>query len=1060
MGIVNLVTFLSIILYFIFFHKVSTYGNTELNRKDTRKDYVIIFIGLLALAFIIRVISSLNYMGYKTDINCFIGWADRITQVGFHDFYSKDVFTDYPPGYMYILYLLGSIRKIFQLDYYSNIYILLIKMPAICCDLITAYLLYSVARKHISEKNALIISAFYLLNPAIIINSAIWGQVDSVFTLAVVLMCYYIYEKKLPFAYLAFGLGILIKPQMLFFSPILIYGIIDQVIIKFNKKRFAYQLFIGLVAILCMLVLILPFGLSNVVKQYTDTIASYPYASINAYNFWTMLGLNWSDQTGKLFFLTYSQWGTIFNVLIIVLVTYLSFKLKENRSKYFYLGALTVVGIFTMSVRMHERYMFPAIILMLFVYVLRPRKEILYLYLVLSLTHFYNVSHVLLEFDVNNFNSKAMVPILIAVVMLVTFIMMVFYSFLTYRKDMDGCVRMNTTIRDKNMEDVDYEYGDGIDSFLDGFSRKTKKNPIKSSEEKVKLARKDYIIMFVIMFIYSVIALHDLGYKKAPETAWETSNVNDSVTIDFGEKKDISSLSYYLGNYENRIFQVQVSDNIDGPYTDLGTFTMEAVFRWGNYELETSGRYLKLISVSGNLSLKELVILDSNKKMIKPTNTSESNVAKMFDEQKLYKKRSTFRDSTYFDEIYHARTAYEFLHGLYSYENTHPPLGKIFISLGMMVFGVNPFGWRIAGTLFGIAMIPLFYILAKRLLKETWLSTVVCLLFTFDFMHFAQTRIATIDVFVTFFIILMYYFMYQYMSVSFYDTKLSKTFIPLGLSGISMGVGIACKWTGVYAGAGLGILFFLTMLKRFTEYRYALDSNEECTNGILHSDIRKTFISNLVKTILFCIVAFVIIPAIIYTLSYIPFRDGSNDGFITQMLRNQSTMLNYHSHVNATHPYSSWWYQWPTMYRPIWYYSGHVSDTISEGISAFGNPLVWWAGIPAFFYLFYRFVRKRDKIALMLCISYLAQYVPWFLVTRITFIYHYFPSVPFVVLMIGYSIKNLVKVNPVFKRTAYIYTGVAIILFLMFYPVLSGQPVNKNYVSDWLRWFDSWVLVS
>ena len=83
-----------------------------------------------------------------------------------------------------------------------------------------------------------------------------------------------------------------------------------------------------------------------------------------------------------------------------------------------------------------------------------------------------------------------------------------------------------------------------------------------------------------------------------------------------------------------------------------------------------------------------------------------------------------------------------------------------------------PFGWRIIGTIFGILMIPAMYLFGKRFFNKTYLATICCLFFTFDFMHFAQTRIATIDVYVTLFVILMYYFMYKYYAIIFYDTKL------------------------------------------------------------------------------------------------------------------------------------------------------------------------------------------------------------------------------------------------------------------------------------------------
>ena len=75
-------------------------------------------------------------------------------------------------------------------------------------------------------------------------------------------------------------------------------------------------------------------------------------------------------------------------------------------------------------------------------------------------------------------------------------------------------------------------------------------------------------------------------------------------------------------------------------------------------------------------------------------------------------------ETTYFDEIYHPRTAYEFMTHRYPYENTHPPLGKVIIACGMLIFGVNPFGWRFFGTLCGVLMVPLAYVMGKKMLKK------------------------------------------------------------------------------------------------------------------------------------------------------------------------------------------------------------------------------------------------------------------------------------------------------------------------------------------------------
>ena len=362
------------------------------------------------------------------------------------------------------------------------------------------------------------------------------------------------------------------------------------------------------------------------------------------------------------------------------------------------------------------------------------------------------------------------------------------------------------------------------------------------------------------------------------------------------------------------------------------------------------------------------------------------------------------------------------------------------------------------GTLFGVLMIPVIYLFAKRFFKETWISVAAALLFAFDFMHFVQTRIATIDVFDTFFIMLAYYFMYCYLQTSFYEEKLSKTFVPLGLCGIAMGLSWACKWTGIYASIGLCILFFAQMLKRYREYRHA----------VLHARGTKKYICNnfkplFWKTIGFCCVFFVAIPAAIYILSYIPFVDGTDRSLLVKVIEAQKTMFGYHSALEEDHPFGSTWYQWPIMYRPTWYYSGAIGD-LREGISAFGNPLVWWVGIPAAVYMLHLSIRRKDKKAAFLFIGYLSQYAPWLLIKRVVFIYHYFPSVPFVVMMITYTMYRLAsakegKWKKQVQTSIWLYVILAIGLFALFYPVLSGLPIHPGYAEKYLKWFDSWVLL-
>ncbi len=1009
-------------------------------------------IYLLLSALVLRLLMGGLYRGYDLDMNCFMGWADRLFSEGISTFYSGEGFNDYPPGYMYVLWMLGAIRSFFQMDYYSAASILLMKLPSMLCDLGAGYIIYLLAKERFSEKHGLICTALYVFSPAIIINSTIWGQVDAVTTLFFLLVCYYVYKKKMPQAYVAFALGFLVKPQMAFVFPILLMGVVDHVFLnRFTMKKFWVNLGSGLAAIGGMILLMVPFGFSHVVSQYVDTVQSYEYATVNAYNFWAMLGMNWHSQTERVMGLEASTWGTIFIIFVFAATAFMWYKSKKNRSKYFYLAAFIVIGIFTLSVRMHERYMFYALALMLCLYAVRPKVEFLFAYVALSIVNFMNVWDILFNYDASNFDWEDPFSIAVGFLLVACFVGVCWLGKKYYTK-----------------EDLKEEPEEALTQITRMLSQKSEKkasemknSPIRPSAPLIKITKWDILIIAIISLVYGAIALYHLGDMDAPDNGWESHTPYEELVFEFEEGTVIKDIHYFLGGYHRPKFNIDTAATLDGQWTNIMSETeFVSVYRWQGVGLteNITDPYVKFTSLNYDAELMEMIFINDQNEVILPTNTEEYSA--LFDEQYLYTERTTFLNSTIFDEIYHARTAKEYIDGEYSYENTHPPLGKVFISLGIRAFGMNPFGWRIAGALFGIAMLPFLYVFGKRMLKKSWLATAVTLLFAFDFMHFTQTRIATIDVFITFFVILMYYFMYRYSQMSFYDTPLEKTFKPLALCGISMGLGVASKWTGVYAGLGLAVIFFIVLYERFREYQYAKAHINGATGDIVHKDVVKKFPLYTKKTIIFCCLVFVIIPVCIYILSYIPFNDKSGAGLITQMINNQKTMFSYHSDLVSEHSFSSKWYQWPIMTRPIWYYSGKVSDTLYEGISAFGNPLVWWVGIPAFMYMIYLAIAYNDRKARFLIIGYLAQYLPWVFISRTTYIYHYFPSIPFVVLMIGYSLSKLAKDSKKRQVAVFVYVAATIGLFVLFYPVLSGHAVDKNFVYTWLRWFSSWQLIS
>ena len=171
-------------------------------------------------------------------------------------------------------------------------------------------------------------------------------------------------------------------------------------------------------------------------------------------------------------------------------------------------------------------------------------------------------------------------------------------------------------------------------------------------------------------------------------------------------------------------------------------------------------------------------------------------------------------------------------------------------------------------------------------------------------------------------------------------------------------------------------------------------------------------------------------------------------------------MFSYHSGLtNDDHFFRSPFYEWPFIVKPMWYYSGkgYMPEGMVSSISCMGNPAVWWFGAAAMlFVLFKSFTRmgRNDKRYLFIGIGFLSQYVPWIFVHRSTFIYHYFASVPFIILASVLMIDYIRRRNATaYRAVAWSLCGAALLLFIAFYPLMSGLPAPLSYVK-YLRWFN------
>ncbi len=563
--------------------------------------------------------------------------------------------------------------------------------------------------------------------------------------------------------------------------------------------------------------------------------------------------------------------------------------------------------------------------------------------------------------------------------------------------------------------------------------------------ENGRISRLDAALCLVITLCYAVTAFVGLGSMSAPQSWCRFTERGQYALVDLGSEVDIGMLRYYPGLHTGEYTLQFSSDGED--WRDAGVLTQEysELFKWLDYSPAAEGvagtraRYIRLIA-SAELDLGELAVYDAAGNQLDAAAFSyDAGCEPLFDEQDTVPLRPSYMNSSYFDEIYHARTALEHVENVYPYEITHPPLGKEIIGLGIRLFGMTPFGWRFMGTLFGVLMLPLLYVFLKRMSRSSAAASCGTVIFAFDFMHFVQTRIATIDTYSVFFILLMYLFMWRFVS--------GGRWRYLALSGLFFGLGAASKWTCIYAGAGLAVIWLAYWISRRRE---------------------PGFIGRFFLNCAFCLVFFVAVPLAVYYVSYYHYGTASglegglgmlfDRDYLKIVWDNQVYMWEYHSDLVSEHPYASRWFQWLVDARPILYYLEYYDDGVTKSaFGAFMNPIFCWTGLIAVIANGILAVRDRDGRAAFIVLGYLAQLLPWVLVTRLTFAYHYFPSEIFLILALGHVWGRLAELGaPNWRRNMYSVTAVSTALFVAFYPVLTGLRTPLWYTRNLLRWFPSW----
>ena len=387
---------------------------------------------VLALGLALRLILAyaLPGSGFQVDLQAFTFWASNLATHGPFGFYERDFFHDYTPGYLYILWVIGLIDQVLPGPMGD-----LIKLPAIIADIVLGWVVWSMARELGAGRwAALLGGAIVVANPISWFDSVLWGQVDSVGVVFLLLALRELWRGRSERAAVLTVIAAIVKPQLGILVPLVAAVTIRRALWPaggygheaapgtadgppWGRSTLAWERRIrgplrivttGLAGLLTAVFMSAGFGLSivDLVEQVGTAAATYPYLSVNAYNPWALASLDGAGVAAS------GQWvcdvvippgpaapqcpvafqfGTVPALVVgtglllasVLAVTLAVARRPDRRTMLVGLAVLALV-FFVVPTRVHERYLFPFFAMGALLLAVSPRWRVAYVLLSLA----------------------------------------------------------------------------------------------------------------------------------------------------------------------------------------------------------------------------------------------------------------------------------------------------------------------------------------------------------------------------------------------------------------------------------------------------------------------------------------------------------------------------------------------------------------------------------------------------------------------------------------------------------------------------------------------------
>ncbi len=1009
---------------------------------------ILVLIGLIALALRLLFI---NAEGFRNDVQSFEAWALSLVAHPLSEFYAKTSFADYPPGYFYVLWVVGHLYALFvHGDSQYAILKIAVKLPAIAMDFVAAALIYVIVLRFASARWATIAASVYLLNPATIFISSYWGQIDSVacgfvlLALALVLHAER-WGANAPYAiagaWLSLAYSVLIKPQGAIIGLLLLAYPFATSDASLRYRRLIGTGFGVAAAVLLAAFLSWPFepGLGPVrvlgwlFQRYAYGSNVYPYNSVNAFNLYAVFRPFWQPDSapialGSLSLGSMWLWGILLVLAAAALIVARYLQVRTDAALLE--GAMLLAfAFFILATRMHERYIFNAFVLLI---ALMPlARRFVYGTIIVSFTFLVNLAYSLryldvMENHVAGVDATQIWPIvhLLAALNVATFFVL-------------GYIYLGGAI----------EGTEAIERRVVAAGRAW----FAPYEGLFRFTRLDYVLAAALTLVSFALCV-----------AWYWIP---------GEK--IFDEIYYARAGEEYLKHVDQFEWTHPPLTKLlitlSMMLFGGLHGWG----DTSVGWRFLNVVVGAVTVWLLYAFA--KRLLGSTFFAAAAAAMLtFDGFHFVQSRIAT------PEITVALFSLATLYALYRYwiaaQVHREPLVagrfglRFWLALGIGAVAAAGFSWLVNLTggppSLGARAAAFLYVLAgayliarlviPRLTPDEGAETTYAegsrvitgrgqpqivtatgepvkgekKQFEEDGLRITYARTGA-----------MRYATpegeAQFLPAGVMETPLG-SIVPrdgrlwLCLLALASAAVADSKWNGLFDFFVVWGIVAAVAAQRFVR-RPAVWGNPF------------GFPLDVV------VVGMCFVSATLYALSYIPyFMLGHN---LTDLVGLQQQMFGYHDNLRATHPYGSTWWQWPLLQRSISYYyhDFRVGAATQSGaaccvaeILALPNPAVWWLGLLSVPFIAYIGWRERNKGFSILVVAYLLQWLPWIATPRVAFEYHFYPNLAVICLANAALLQRVWRHASWGRFAVWGFLALVVVLFAYFFPILAGVQITYD----------------